>query len=273
MDHRDRHKRLLKLVAEHGSASVSELARSLGVSPATVRRDICLLGRAGQIKRFHGGCEQIDVGKAAAFRSDAFQDRVPRQRESKGAIARCAASMCRDGETILIGAGTTTSGMAPFLAERRMRVLTNSFALARQLLESSENEVILSGGRIYAEQDLILSPFDTEAVQYCYADKLFIGVHALSALGLREADPLLILAGQRLIRQAQRVIVLADSSKFANRDGMFLCGLGQVSCVITDTGVPAASVKMLEQAGIEVRQVTPDPHFHFRSPIHPALAY
>jgi DeoR family ulaG and ulaABCDEF operon transcriptional repressor len=273
MDHHDRHKRLLKLVAEHGSASVSELAGLLGVSPSTVRRDMRLLGRAGQIKRVRGGCERIDVRHGATLKSHAFRDRVLLHAESKLAIARCAASLCRDGDTILIGGGTTASGMATFLADRRMRVLTNSFEVARQLLEASENEVILSGGRIYPEQDIILSPFDTEAVQYCYADKLFIGVHALSALGLREADPLLVQAGRRLIRQTQQVIVLADSSKFANRDGMFLCGLDQVSCVITDTGVSPEAVRMLEQAGIEVRQVSSDPHFHYRSPARPAAIY
>jgi hypothetical protein len=129
-------------------------------------------------------------GTAAALKSHTSRDRVLLHPESKLAIARCAASLCRDGDTILIGGGTTASGMAAFLADRRMRVLTNSFEVARQLLEASENEVIVSGGRIYAEQDIILSPFDTEAVQYCYADKLFIGVHALSALGLREGRSL-----------------------------------------------------------------------------------
>jgi DeoR family ulaG and ulaABCDEF operon transcriptional repressor len=140
-----------------------------------------------------------------------------------------------------------------------MRILTNSFEVARLLLSTSDNEVILSGGKIYAEEKLILSPFDSEAIQYCYADKLFLGVHGLSALGVMEADPLLVQAGRRLINQAQQIIVLADSSKFANKDGMFLCGLDRVSCVVTDSAVPDSAVRMLEQAGIEVKVVTPDP--------------
>jgi DeoR family ulaG and ulaABCDEF operon transcriptional repressor len=259
MEIQDRHKRLLKLLAAHGTASVSQLADWLGVSPATVRRDLSLLDTAGQIRRVRGGGAHVDGGRAAALRSGSFASATQRHPGRKRAIARYAAGMCADGDTILIGGGTTTCAMADFLDQRRMRVLTNSFEVARILLAGSENEVILSGGKIYAEQSIVLSPFDTEAIQYCYADKLFLGVHGLAPLGLMEADPLLIQAGRRLIGQAQQVVVLADSSKFGNKGGMFLCSLDQVSCVVTDDGVADGTVQMLERAGVEVRVVTADP--------------
>jgi DeoR family ulaG and ulaABCDEF operon transcriptional repressor len=156
--------------------------------------------------------------------------------------------------------------MTEFLADRRMRILTNSFEVARRLLNTSENEVILSGGRIYAGQSIILSPFDSEAIQYCYADKLFMGIHGLSALGLMEADPLLIQASRRLIGQAPEVIVLADSSKFHNRGGMFLCGLERVSCVVTDSEAPDTAVQALERAGVSVKLVVPRPFPHKEEP-------
>jgi DeoR family ulaG and ulaABCDEF operon transcriptional repressor len=257
MEYQDRHKRLLRLLTEHGAASVTQLARWLEVSSSTVRRDMRLLDTSGQIKRVHGGGKRIEPRRAAVPRSTAGSG-AQQHPECKRAIARCAAALCRDGDTILIGGGTTTSLMADFLAERRMRVLTNSFPVARTLLATSDNEVILSGGKIYADQNIILSPFDSEAIQHCYADKLFMGVHGLTTLGAMEADPLLIQAGRRLISQARHVIVLADSSKFGNRSGMFLCGLEQVSSVITDSGVSDAAVQMLERAGIAVRVVTPD---------------
>lgn len=258
MEHHDRHKRLLRLMAEHGAASVSDLAQWLGVSPSTVRRDMRLLDLSGQIVRVHGGGKRVDVGRAVTRKGGSFQNDSQRYPERKRAIARYAASLCRDGETILIGGGTTTCGMTEFLEDRRMRILTNSFEVARILLTTSDNEVILSGGKVYAEEKLILSPFDTEAIQYCYADKLFLGVHGLSPLGLMEVDPLLVQAGRRLIGQAQHIVVLADSSKFGNKGGMFLCGLDQVSSVITDSDVPDHAVQMLERAGIGVRIVHPD---------------
>lgn len=255
MEYHDRHKRLLKLLTEHGSASVSDLAQWLAVSPSTIRRDMRLLDLSGQIVRVHGGGKRVDVRRAATLKGGSFHDDARRYPERKRAIAWYAASMCRDGETILIGGGTTTCGMTEFLEDRRMRILTNSFEVARILLTTSENEVILSGGKIYAEEKLILSPFDTEAIQYCYADKLFLGVHGLSALGVMEEDPLLVQAGRRLIGQAQQIVVLADSSKFGNRGGMFLCGLDRIASVVTDSDVSDHAVQMLERAGIEVKIV------------------
>ena len=258
MENHVRHKRLLKLLTEYGSASVSQLAEWLDVSPSTIRRDIRLLDTAGQVKRVHGGGKRIDPRDGAGLRSGNFSCDSQRHPERKRAIARFAASLCHDGETILIGGGTTTCRMTEFLKDRHMRILTNSFAVARILLQTSENEVILSGGKIYTEQSLILSPFDSEAIQYCYADKLFMGAYGVSTLGLMEADPLLIHAGRRLINQARKVIVLADSSKFTNKGGMFLCGLEKIASVVTDDGIADATVQMLERAGIAVKVVAAD---------------
>jgi len=259
MNQQHRHKRLLRLLVEHDTATVPQLVDWLGVSPATVRRDIRLLDTARQISRVHGGARRMDAGASAPLNSGSFEDSVRTHGERKRAIARRAAALCADGDTVLIGGGTTTFNMVDFLAPRRLRVVTNSFAIARHLLAGSDNDVILAGGKIYPEQGIILSPFEMEAAQYYYADRLFMGIHCLSALGLMEADPLLIQAGRRLIGQAQQVVVLADSSKFGNKGGMFLCALDKISCVITDTGAPDAAVQMLERAGVRVMLVEPDP--------------
>ena len=85
-----------------------------------------------------------------------------------------------------------------------------------------------------------------------------MGVYGLSMLGLMEADPMLIQAEKRLISQAEELIVLADSSKFARKAGLILCGLNRVSCVITDTGASDAAVQMLEQSGVKVLAVAPE---------------
>ncbi|HEX8603580.1 MAG TPA: DeoR/GlpR family DNA-binding transcription regulator [Pseudoduganella sp.] len=258
MDQRYRHKHLLRLLVEHGAAPIPQLAAWLGVSAATVRRDIRLLDTAGQLRRTHGGACRVEPALVQPLKGGTFEDAARSHAGCKRAIARSAAALCADGDTVLIGGGTSTFHMAPFLGERRMRVLTNSFAIARELLATSDNEVILSGGKVYPAQGLILSPFDTEAVQYCYADRLFMGAHCLSALGVMEADALLIQAGRRLIHQAQQVVVLADSSKFGSKGGMFLCALDRIARVITDTGAPDGGVQMLERAGIKVELVEPD---------------
>lgn len=253
-----RRKRLLKLLQEHSSASVPQLVEWLDSSPATVRRDIVWLGDRHLLRRTRGGAQNLDQKNVASLASETFQHNVRQYADEKRAIARHAASLCQDGETIIINGGSTTFMMAEFLTRSRLKILTNSFLMAERLLVTSSNEIILPGGTIYREQNVILSPFENDITQHHYAGKMFMSVFGLSLLGLMEADPVLIQAEKRLISQAEELIVLVDGSKFTKRAGMILCGLGRVSCVITDTGAPDSAVDLLERSGVKVVLVAPE---------------
>ncbi|MEO7496568.1 MAG: DeoR/GlpR family DNA-binding transcription regulator [Massilia sp.] len=254
-----RRKRLLKLLAEHNVATVQQLVEWLSASPATVRRDISWLAARNLLTRTRGGAENLLQKKRSfALSSETFQNNIQCFAERKRAIARHAASLCVDGETIIINGGTTTFMMAEFLVDKQLKILTNSFLMAERLLVSSENEIILPGGKVYREQNVILSPFDNDITQHHYAAKMFMSVYGLSLLGLMEADPLLIQAEKRLISQTEELIVLADSSKFAKKAGLILCGLNRVSCVITDTNATDSAVQLLEQSGVKVITVAPE---------------
>ncbi|HEX8787031.1 MAG TPA: DeoR/GlpR family DNA-binding transcription regulator [Telluria sp.] len=254
-----RRKRLLKLLAEHQTATVQQLVDWLNASPATVRRDISWLAARNLLTRTRGGAENL-LPKKRQFplSSETFQNNIQCFASRKRAIARHAASMCAEGETIIINGGTTTFMMAEFLTDKHLKILTNSFLMAERLLVSSENEIIVPGGKVYREQNVILSPFDNDITQHHYAGKMFMSVYGLSLLGLLEADPLLIQAEKRLISQAEELVVLADSSKFARKAGLILCGLDRVHTVITDTGVSDKAVQTLEQYGVKVITVEPD---------------
>lgn len=254
-----RRKRLLKLLAEHQTVTVQQLVEWLNASPATVRRDISWLAGRNLLTRNRGGAENL-LPKTRQFplTSETFQNNIQCFASRKRAIARYAAGMCTDGETIIINGGTTTFMMAEFLTEKQLKILTNSFLMAERLLVSSENEIIVPGGRVYREQNVILSPFDNDITQHHYAGKMFMSVYGLSLLGLMEADPMLIQAEKRLISQTEELIVLADSSKFARKAGLILCGLDRVSTVITDTDASDKAVQLLEQYGVKVVTVEPD---------------
>jgi DeoR family transcriptional regulator, ulaG and ulaABCDEF operon transcriptional repressor len=254
-----RRKRLLKLLAEHTTASVPQLVDWLSASPATVRRDISWLAARNLLTRTRGGASNLEQKKRNfALSSETFQNNIQHFAERKRGIARHASSLCVDGETIIINGGTTTFMMAEFLVDKHLKILTNSFLMAERLLVSSENEIILPGGTVYREQNVILSPFENDITQHHYAAKMFMSVHGLSLLGLMEADPLLIQAEKRLIGQAEELIVLADSSKFAKKAGLILCGLNRVSTVITDTYATESAVQLLEQSGVKVITVAPE---------------
>lgn len=256
-----RHKRMLKLLSEHEHATVQQLMDWLSASAATVRRDIAWLAAKNQLTRTRGGAQKLQPQqkkRSFTLSSETFQNNIQNHAAEKRAIARYASSMCKNGETIIINGGTTTFGMVEFLVDKQLKILTNSFLMAERLLLTSDNEIILPGGKVYREQNVILSPFENDIAQHHYAAKMFMGVYGLSILGLMEADPLLIQAEKRLISQAEELIVLVDSSKFARRAGLVLCGLNRVSTVITDTGVSDGAVQLLEQYGVKVITVEPE---------------
>ena len=118
-----------------------------------------------------------------------------------------------------------------------MQVFTNSFPIAEHLLKHSKNTIMLPGGAIYREQNIILSPFDNDVTRNFYARRMFMGAQGIGPLGLMEADPLLIQAEQKLIGQADELVVLVDSSKFDNRSSLVLCPLDRIDTLITDDGI------------------------------------
>lgn len=257
MHERERHKLILDAVQERPVATVSDLAGMTGASLATIRRDVAALHLQGRLRRVRGGAEALHPPEFVGLAGRPFHVAEAINLDCKRAIARAAAEMCADGESVLINGGTTTYQMVHFLADTRLQVLTNSFPIAEHLLRHSRSTVMVPGGAIYREQGLIVSPFDNDVTRNFYARRMFTGAQGIGRLGLMERDPLLIRAEQKLIGQADELVVLADSSKFAQRSSLILCGLDQVGTIITDSGIDADARDMLESAG--VRLVVTDP--------------
>ncbi len=169
-------------------------------------------------------------------------------------MARCAAAMCADGDTIIL-CGATAGAMSEFLVDKRMRILTNSLRTANRLVAGSDNEVFFTGGMLHPGEDLTATP-DTDFTQGYCADRLFVGISGVSGRGLVAADDGEAQATRHLIEQALDVVVLVDSAQLASKGGLLVCGLERVSCVITDYHVSAASLHMLLDAGVAIKLVT-----------------
>jgi DeoR/GlpR family transcriptional regulator of sugar metabolism len=252
MHETERHRIILSAVQDRPVASVSELVTLTGASEATIRRDIATLHMQKRLRRVRGGAEALAPGGLPGLAGRPFSVNAVLNIAQKQAIAREAVALCEDGESVIVNGGTTTFQMVHPLASRRLQVMTNSFPIAEHLMKTSKNTVLVPGGAIYREQNIILSPFDGDLTRNFYATKMFMGALGLGPLGLMEADPLLIQAEEKLIDQADELIVLADSSKFANRSPLILCPLERIGTVITDDGIADAAVRMLEAAGVRL---------------------
>lgn len=250
MHEKERHRIVLSAVQEKPVVTVPELVEITSSSEATIRRDIAALHLQKRLRRVRGGAEAITPPQFVGLAGRPFSVNETMHAAQKRAIARAAVELCADGEPIIINGGTTTFQMVHFLVSRRMPIFTNSFPIAEHLLKHSRNTVMLSGGTIYREQNIILSPFDNDVTRNFYARRMFMGAQGLGPLGLMEGDPLLIQAEQKLIDQADELVALIDSSKFRQRSSLILCGLSRIATVITDEGLEDRDAKMLEDAGV-----------------------
>lgn len=252
MHEKERHRIILSAVQERPVATVSELVTLTGSSEATIRRDIAQLHMGKRLRRVRGGAEALTPTGFPGLAGRPFSVNQSINIAQKQAIAREAVALCQDGEPIIINGGTTTFQMVHPLATRQLQVLTNSFPIAEHLLKHSKNTVLVPGGAIYREQNIILSPFESDMTRNFYARRMFMGAHGLGPLGLMEADPLLIQAEEKLIGQADELVVLVDSSKFDNRSPLVLCPLRRIDVVVTDDGISDAAAAMLEAAEIRL---------------------
>ncbi len=252
MHESERHRIILSAVQDRPVATVVDLVSLTAASEATIRRDIATLHMQKRLRRVRGGAEAIAPPQFVGLAGRPFSVNETINAAQKRAIARAAVELCEDGDPIIINGGTTTFQMVHPLSARRCQVFTNSFPIAEHLLKHSKNTILLSGGAIYREQNIILSPFDNDVTRNFYAKRMFMGAQGLGPLGLMEADPLLVQAEQKLIGQADELVVMVDSSKFRNRSSLILCPLARIHVVITDDGITDREAQMLETAEIKL---------------------
>lgn len=248
----ERQRVIIAAVQTRPVATVAELCEVTGSSEATIRRDIAALHVQGRLRRVRGGAEALTPPEQGGLMGRPFSVNETINIAQKRAIARAAVELCKDGEPIIINGGTTTYQMVHHLTDRRLSVFTNSFGIAEYLIHNSRCSVVIPGGTVYREQNVILSPFGGVVASHFYAKRMFIGCQGIGAHGLMEADPMIVQSELGLIGQADELIVLADSSKFSGRSSLILCGLNRITAVISDSGIRDEDRQMLETAGVRL---------------------
>jgi DeoR family ulaG and ulaABCDEF operon transcriptional repressor len=249
---RERHTIILKLVNDRSIVSVSELAALLNASEATIRRDINAMAEAGTLRRIRGGAEAVRPRHEARLVGVPFAMSQELCVAEKRAIAGAAVKLIEGDESIIIQGGTTTYALVEFLADTSLDILTNSFPIAAKLLDTSKNRITLPGGTLFREQNIILSPFNNDAIDGFRAGIMFAGCYGIGRFGIMETDPLIAQAESRLLQRAERLVIMADSRKLRNRSSMIVADLERISVLITDDGARAEELDVFRTAGIEV---------------------
>jgi DeoR family fructose operon transcriptional repressor len=243
-----RRRRVLELVHGQGFARLADLARTLQVSEATLRRDLDHWEREGFLKRIHGGAMFTGPGSNLP----ALEERTTSQIVEKRAIARTAAARLHDGDAVLLDGGTTTLEVARLLVGRSLQIVTNSLPIADLFASSRETDLVMLGGYVYPKTGVALGPLTVRMMEEIHVHQTILSVGGITAKGLFNSNLLLVETERQMMRCADEVVVVADHTKIGRQALAFLCELGTIDVLILDNQVTAAQRELLDQAGARV---------------------
>ena len=245
----ERRQSLSELLRKQPGVRVPELARALGISEGTVRNDLNALERQGRLTRVHGGAV---LNERPQLPSSYFNIRYHNAAAAKLKIARQAALLVNDGDSIFMDASTTVYYLARQLHERqRLRVVTNGIDVARLLAENPTNLVILLGGTISSDGSSVTGLLSEQALQELHMEKAFVSCSGFSLQrGLTEVH----LAGAHLKRKAlasaQEVLALVACGKLGKEDLTSFASIDQINRLFIDDNLNDEWRARLLQAGI-----------------------
>lgn len=246
----ERRQSLLDILRKQPGMRVPELALALDVSDGTVRNDLNALEQQGILMRVHGGAV---LNQQDQFQNNSFVRRYQQNAAAKLAIAREAAVLVNDGDSILLDASTTVYYFAKLLSERRhLRVMTNGFEVARELAQNSTNTVILIGGVVNNESSSVTGLLSEHIIEELNIQKAFL---SCSGFSLERGMTEVLLAEAQIKRKAiessQHLFALVDSSKFGKEDLTSFARPEKINCLFTDNHLSLDWEERLKRAGIE----------------------
>jgi DeoR/GlpR family transcriptional regulator of sugar metabolism len=245
----ERFERISSELAKRGSVELEELSRLLGVSPATVRRDLDALAVRGLLKRTYGGAT-ADVREGER----PFDSKLTAYLPEKRAIGALAASLIPEGSVIGCSGGTTVMSVVRALRGKKVTVVTNAVNVAMELASDDSVEVVVTGGTLRPRTWELVGHIAERTLADFRLDIALLGVdgisleHGLSTFTIADAHTDFL-----LMARAASVWVVADHSKFGKVAPALIAPLSRVRRIITDPGMDEVGRASLEAAGLEVR--------------------
>jgi DeoR family galactitol utilization operon repressor len=246
---KERERIILEKLSEEGSVSVGALARDLGLSEVTIRGDLRVLEDKGWVNRRRGGA-------AASMHRDLLERQriYPRR---KHAIARAAAELVRDGDLIMIEAGTTTALVARYLAGKRdIHIVTNSTLVFSYARMHPGLRITMTGGEFRRPTESLVGPLALETIGRLNARLAFVGTDGFT---LERGMTTQLLEGAEIVKamkaQAQTTVLTADSSKYGKIGFSSVLPLSAMDLILTDGELADRAEAELREAGINITRV------------------
>lgn len=246
----ERHQRILQKLQESGRVDIQELSESLRVSGVTIRKDLKILEEKNLLFRTKGGGSITNP----YANEKPINEKELLHAEEKKKIARAAMKYLDHTDSMIIASGTTVFEFARILnPTRHITVITPALRVAYELSGRQHIDVLQMGGLINRNSASASGAFAEKILDEISGGLLFLGVDGiepdfgLSISNLSEAS-----LNKKMLQVAQKVIILADSSKFGRRGIGRICGIEQVNTIITDSKAPTELVRRIEEKGVQV---------------------
>ena len=247
----ERLQRILEVIVKIGHAKAGDLAGNFGVSEITIRRDLDVLAARGLVSRTHGGAM---ISNATRVDPPVLQ-RMTEEKECKEAIAKAAASMIKNGESIFIGSGSTVAHVARYLSgHKNLTVITNALNIGIELASAAAITVVILGGMMHHQELSLIGHITEQSMREVAFDKVIIGIPAIDLkAGLTNEFLLEVMTDRAILNQAREVILLADHTKCSKVASAVVAPISRVNYFITDEltspefldGVRAQGVKVI----------------------------
>lgn len=250
---------LLDLVAAHGHLNVAGAAQALGVSEATIRRDLDQLAEQRMLTRTRGGA----ISSSQLTYDLPLLYKTARNAPEKQLIGQAAAALITPGSTVALNGGTTTLEVARALVSRgeprdgqsggAITVVTNALSIAGELAVRPQVKLVVTGGVARPESHELIGPLATYVLNDLTFDWAILGVDAVDAVAGATAHHEGEASINRLMTQrAQRVAIVADSSKLGKRAFARVCGIDEIDVVVTDAVADTPAAAALADKGVQV---------------------
>lgn len=252
MTSHERRLTIIDLLRHQPGLKVTEIASALSVSEGTVRNDLNALEQEKLLTRFHGGAVLMERNN---FLQSCFASRHEQHLPEKEAIAKTAAELVQDGDSIFLDASSTVYFLGLALeAKQRLRVVTNGLDVARLLTQNPTHTVILVGGTLNLDGSSVTGLFSEEILRDLHFQKAFVSASGFSVEhGLTEVHWDEAKLKRKAIESAQEIFALIDSSKLGKEDLTSFARPEQIRCLFTDGGITDEWMEWVARAGMAVK--------------------
>jgi len=242
--------KILELLQEEGSARVSYLSKTFGVTEPTIRQDLEKLDAEGYIVREHGGAFLKSIPQQVGSLSLQHQENMDR----KVRIGRKAVEFIQDWDSIIIDSGSTTTEVAKNLADKHhLKIITNAINIALILGSQPSVELLVTGGEFKAPTLSLTGEKAANFFRQLHVDKLFLATAGISwEAGLTYPGLSDLPVKKAMIDSASEVYLVADSTKIGKASFASLGGLDLINYFITDNGIEDRDKELFEEKGVKV---------------------